>query len=335
MKSLDNCLIVGAGMAGLMAAHRLQAEGVKVTLLDKGRGVGGRLATRWADSETGAKAYFDHGAQFFTVRDARFQRFVNEWRNGGLVREWSRGFPAALHSANDDGHPRYCGMTGMNAIARHLAQGLDVRLNAQVKRLGHDDAVWQAELTTGEKFAANALVLTPPVPQSLTLLDDVLAQWPAATREALAEIAYDPCFAVLATLAGPSGLPAPGALQLQREPIAWIADNHRKGISPDVHTLTIHAGPEFTRTHWDTPYDEVAQLLLDAAREWTPTPVQRWQVHRWRYSQPQRLYPEPCLLMTAPLPVALAGDGFGAARVEGAALSGLAAAESLLAYANR
>ena len=323
-------------MSGLMAAHQLQSHGVNVTLLDKGRGVGGRLATRWTETPGGAKGYFDHGAQFFTVRDARFQALVDEWLAAGLVREWSKGFPQTLDDTNDDGHPRYCGAAGMNAIARHLAQGLDVRLNAQVERLACDERQWHAQLTNGETFSAEALILTPPVPQSLALLAALTPHWPASTLQALTDITYDPCFAVLAVLDAPSGLPTPGALQLRQEPISpkpiiWIADNQRKGVSPAVPTVTIHSGPEFTRAHWDTPYDTVAQLLIEAAGPWLGASVTSWQVQRWRYSQPQQLYPAPCLLVNQTPPLVLAGDGFGAARVEGAAMSGLAAADALFA----
>lgn len=56
-------VIVGAGLSGLVAARSLAASGHDVSVLDKGRGVGGRLATRRIGD-----AVLDHGAQFFTVR---------------------------------------------------------------------------------------------------------------------------------------------------------------------------------------------------------------------------------------------------------------------------
>ena len=50
--------IVGAGLSGLSCAHALQAQGVKVTVFDKSRGVSGRMSTRRGD---GWQA--DHGAR--------------------------------------------------------------------------------------------------------------------------------------------------------------------------------------------------------------------------------------------------------------------------------
>jgi predicted NAD/FAD-dependent oxidoreductase len=53
-------------------------------------------------------------------------------------------------------------------------------------------------------------------------------------------------------------------------------------------------------------------------------------VHRWRYSQPVVTYSEPCLLIADAAPLVLAGDAFDQPRVEGAFLSGCAAADALL-----
>jgi renalase len=330
MNSDFSCVIVGAGIAGLMAAQTLQAQGVRVTVLDKGRGVGGRLATRWVEVSTEQKAYFDHGAQFFTVRDQRFQKFVDEWMAAGIVRQWSSGFAQSDGILNNDGHPRYCGTTGMNSIARHLTNGIDVRTNAKVIRVVQQNSQWKIVLENDESLTADALLLTPPAEQSLALLDETYSL-PIDVRDALERITYDPCFALLAVLNSPPRLPDPGALQLQSEPITWMADNYRKGISPNVFTATIHAGAEFTREHWDANHEIIAQKLLSAAQEWLGDSVQSWQVHRWRYSQPRVLHPEACLIVNDGAPLAFAGDGFGAARVEGAAISGISAAEKIVA----
>ena len=53
-----------------------------------------------------------------------------------------------------------------------------------------------------------------------------------------------------------------------------------------------------------------------------------FQVHGWRYSQPVDTYSEACLMVEDSL--VFAGDAFAGPRVEGAALSGLAAADALL-----
>jgi len=327
-----DCLIIGAGMSGLAAAHRLQWQGVAVALLDKGRGVGGRLATRWREREGGGRAYFDHGAQFFTVRTPLFQSFVDRWRQEGLVREWSRGFAGAATESHLDGHPRYVVEGGMNALARHLANPLPVFTGTQVTAIeGEGAAGWSVRLATGETWTVPAVLLTPPVPQSLQLLAAGSTPLPATEERQLAAIAYDPCLALLIELDRPSRLPDPGALQWREEPISWIGDNHRKGLSTETVTVTIHAGPAYSRTHWETPPEVVAEELLLGASQWFDRDaVQHWQLHRWRYSQPVEPFPAPFLRVDQPAPLLFAGDAFGQPRVEGAFLSGYAAANALL-----
>lgn len=323
--STQSCLIIGAGIAGLLAAKQLTAAGYAVTVLDKGRGVGGRMANRRFEN-----ARFDHGAQFFTVRDPQFAALVEEWKTAGIVEVWTTGFPTLENpSAPLDGHPRYRGVPRMTAIAKYLSASLDVHTSVQVTAVAVNNDQWHIQAEDGQAYTADTLIMTPPVPQSLALIDAGGVQLPEASRSALESIEYDPCFAVLAVLDKPSKIPAPGALQIRGEPIGWIADNKQKGVSPDANAVTIHAGPQFTRDHFDADIDEVARLLIDAAQEWLGSEPKAYQVQRWRYSQPIQAYPERCLYVDMTPPVIFAGDAFGGPRVEGASLSGLAAAAKL------
>lgn len=312
-------LVVGAGMAGLMAAAELQRAGRLVLVVDKGRGVGGRMASRRIGAAT-----FDHGAQFITTRNARFAGVLEQCRSNGALEEWCRGFAGA-----GDGHARWRGKPAMSAVAGHLALGLDLLLETPIASLRRAGGRWCAETTTGRSFTARAVVLTPPVPQSLALLDAgsiVLAQ---EMRARLAAIEYERCLAVMALIDGPSRIPPPGGLAPAGGPIAWIADNQLKGISEES-AVTIHATHVFSLEHWDRDRQESGRALLDAAAQWIGSGISTFQVHGWRYSKPIDCDPEPCVLVDRSPPLVLAGDAFGGPRVEGAALSGWAAAAAVL-----
>ncbi len=337
MRDSDNncttCLVVGAGLAGLMAARELQRSGVGVVVLDKGHGVGGRLATRRIGDRV-----FDHGAQFFTVRDAEFGKQVDEWLRAGVVREWCRGFAQGDGALRADGHPRYCGTSGMVGIAKYLAADLGVRTGARVEIVVARDGGWDVTCDAGVSWRAASLLLTPPVPQSLALIESGGFTLDAETKVHLARISYDPCIAVMATFAGTVTLPEPGAVQIEGgEPVYWIADNNRKGVSPRASALTIHAGANFSRAHWEaddamivaTLMGHAGRFLHDANGQPLENPeIETYQVKRWRYSKPAMTHTERFLALRTP-PLVFAGDAFGGPRVEGAALSGLAAAEQL------
>jgi predicted NAD/FAD-dependent oxidoreductase len=316
--------VVGAGIAGLLAARTLHERGVRVTVIDKGRGVGGRMATRRVDD-----AVLDHGAQFFTVRSDRFRALVDGWLAAGLAVEWGRGFAGPDGSARADGHPRYRGADGMTTIPKALAAGLDVHIGQRVTSAAVHGAHWIVDTNQDVRLFADALILTPPVPQALALLDEGAYTLPPGDRDALAALDYAPCIALLALLWEAPDVPPPGGIRLDGEPVSWIGDSVQKGIS-SAPAATVHAGPSFSRAYWHADSALIAALLLEAAAPWIGTRVKSWQLHRWRYSQPTQTHDAPCLRAAGGgPPLVFAGDAFAAPQIEGAALSGLAAAEAV------
>ncbi len=321
-------LIVGAGIAGLMAAHRLEAAGKMVVVVDREERVGGRMIT-----EHVAGGWADTGAQFFTVRDPEFGRFVAEWLAEGLIFEWSTGWSdGSLLPPADDAHPRYAAYEGLTAVPRRLAQNLTIHKAVNIETVMPAVAGWLAVADSGAAYQCQALILTPPAPLSLALLAAEQVALAAADQAALAAITYAPCLTAVCHINGAINLPEPGALQRPDHPISWIADNQRKGTSPRVCLVSVHVNPTYSRLWWLSPDVELAGALR---RELQPflaanATVNEITIHRWLHAVPTTLHPERTLLAADLPPLAFAGDAFSGPRVEGAALSGLAAAEAIL-----
>lgn len=318
--------VVGAGVAGLTAARDLNRS-CDVVVLDKGRGVGGRLATRRIGDAT-----FDHGAQFLTTHTDAFAAVVAGWEGAGVARPWFRGRVGPEGIAEPDGHPRFRGVATMNAIAKHLAVGLDVRVSTRVVALVPTDGGWRIHLEDGAELTADAMVVTAPVPQALAVVAD--AGVSSATTDALEAVRYDPCLALMAVLDGPSGLASPGAVAPREGPIDWMADNQLKGVS-SAPAVTIHATATFTEAHRASGDELVISELLGAAGLLGRAIDGQVQVHRWQFARPTVLHPDPCLVAEGLPPLVFAGDAFGGAKVEGAALSGSAAATVIASLLGR
>lgn len=333
-------LIIGAGMAGLMAALALP-RGTRSVVLDKGRSVGGRLATR----RIGA-GRADHGAQFFTVRAPAFGMWVQQWVRSGLVFRWSNGWSEGWREGSLDaddavvppagGHPRYAVHGGMNALAKDIAaqaqaHGTTVHTGVTVAALRAQDDGWLATAEDGRTWAARRAVVTCPAPQALALLDAGQTALVTEDRTALEMIEYAPCLCGLFALEGEVHLPPPGVAQRVGAPVPWLADNRRKGIS-DSTVVTVQAGPELSRSDYARPDAEVLAVLGEALGPFLGpgARVVESQVKRWRYALASVPYPARTLRARGLPPLVFAGDAFGGPRVEGAALSGMAAGRDVM-----
>jgi len=305
-------IVVGAGLSGLTAARRIAGHGHEVTVLDKGRSSGGRCATRRIGDAT-----LDHGAQFFTVRSAEFANITDTWLGAGVAREWCRGFGA------NDGHPRYCGTNGMTTITKHLATGLDVRCSSMVFSVERTMSHWKVNLDDGTAFDADAVVITCPIPQSMSLLANTDLGIPDGIRT----IEYDKTIAALVVVSGETSVPAPGGVQDGDATFSFVADNQQKGISA-TRALTLHCNASFSEANWWSDPAETHSTVMSLAATWIgDAKIIEHQPKRWRMATPRTTWHERCWSANG---IVLAGDAFAGPRVEGAVLSGLAAAEQVL-----
>lgn len=326
------CVIVGAGIAGLVAAAELARAGQRTIVLEKSRGLGGRMATRRI-----GEAVCDHGAQFFTVRTRSFQGVVEAAESAGVVRPWCDGFarltgPGAAVGAPGDGHARYRGARAMTDLPKWIAASLppdlvEVRLSTRAAAVCVGDSRVVVGVEAGEAIRARGLLLTSPVPQSLDLLGagGTIPAFDPSALARLAEVSYDPCFALMLVLDRPSLVPEPGGIQFESGPLSWVGDNLRKGISK-VPSLTVHASGAWSRERFDADQALVAEELAALASRWfEPGSVVERALARWKFAQPVEIVPAPFLATSTAPPVACCGDAFDGPRVEGAAGSGRAA----------
>lgn len=322
-------VVIGAGIAGLTAARSVRAAGASVVVLEKSRGFGGRAASRTVHG-----VRVDHGAQFISVRDARFRAQVDAWLDDGTLREWTRVLERwtatdGWQPSSPDGHPRYAAPSGMNAVGKALAVGIDVARETHAHAVRRDGDAWTVDAADGRRWRAATVVLSAPVPQALALLPDDLVASPRARD--LATLRFEPCHAVIVHAADQAPPRFAGAQLPEHPDLAWIGnDGSRRGSATGTGaTVVLHATPSFTRRAFDAPAEQVVAHLLRAAEpilEWSGPPT--WTLHhRWRYARPERSWPTPALDLGDG--IVMGGDAFGDGRVEGAYLSGLAAAAAI------
>ena len=107
--------IIGAGITGLTAADHLVKSGREVHVFDKGRGAGGRIATRWTEN-----GVFDHGAPELQAESREFRDFLAAL--GAIVGECGSNF----------------GAPGMRSIFDQLISKLDIYQGAEVAAIDRE-----------------------------------------------------------------------------------------------------------------------------------------------------------------------------------------------------
>ena len=289
-------------MAGLSAANELVKNGHQVVVLDKGRGVGGRMSTRTINE---VKA--DHGAQYFSAKTSEFQELIKKLQSENIVAEWTIPQRANV---------RYVGGKGMNTIPKRLAQYLNVVLNEKVILISENEI----KTESGNSYSFDNLIITIPIPQIIDLLNQSKIKISTQDQAVFDSIHYDPCIAVMAVLNQPTNILG-GGIILENQPVAWIADNFQKGIT-ETPTATLHASAKYSAEHFEDDLQNVAKEMLSSVNQYvTPDNVQSFQVHRWKFSNATKRHDKPFYQLENQN-IFLGGDGFGIGNVEGAFLSG-------------
>lgn len=314
--------IVGAGIAGLACGERLARAGVRVSLFDKGRGPGGRCATRRA----GAFA-FDHGAQYATAVDAGFRRVLADGEAAGTLAPWP------LRLDPQDGPERWVGVPSMSALARHLGRNTAVHSPTRVAAVEKDGGRWRLRGEDGSaRGPFDIVIVAVPAPQAGLLL----AEAPALAARA-GDAALAPCWALMLALAAP--LPTPVAAAFVKEgPLSWICHDGGKpgraaAAAAPAATWVAHASAAWSQEHLEEDAADVAPALLAAfaaALQLDLPPPVHLGLHRWRYAKVERALDEPCLY-DPELGLGACGDWCLGPRREAAYLSGVAMAERVLA----
>lgn len=316
--------VVGAGLAGATAARRAQDAGLGVVVFDKGRGPGGRMSTRRAGP-------WDHGAQYFTARGARFAATVEAWRAADVVAEWplrlgARDAAHGLHKKPTD-EPRYVGTPGMSGVVAHAVEGLDVRFGVRILRIERVSDGFRLYDLQGPVAEAGRCLLALPAPQAADLLE---VAPDLATRCRAVEMA--PCWAALLAFEAEVDSPLDGVF-VNDGPASWIARDSSKPGRPPGERWVVHARAEWTRAHLEDPPKRIAAALTDElarALEVRLPAKAAADAHRWGYA----LCPAPLEVGALWDPRApglvVAGDWAAGSRVEGAFDSGHAAADHLL-----
>lgn len=342
--------IIGAGLAGLTCAQQLHQAGYSVVVVEKSRGVGGRVATRRLH-DTRA----DHGVRYLESQGKLVQQLIEILLQRNILQTWTTTTyeldPAKPESGvGSELHPLpvncYVAPAGMTAVAKVLATGLDIWLNRRIQAMvPTEKQAWQLTLEPTDEqpseLMAKAVIVAIPAPQALMILEPLAAKGlPSVFLDSLRSVEFDPCLSAIALYpaARQQDLeqlnPAWKSVTFTHDPdLAWIGLDSSKRLDTSMPIFVLQSTAEFASRYLDATDLKPAghQMLSRAAQlliPWLDTP-EGLQVHRWRYAFPRHSLPMDYLAATTPLPVICCGDWCRGNRIESALHSGLAAATQM------
>lgn len=296
--------VVGAGIAGAACAHVLRRAGIRVRVFDKGRGVGGRLATRRTEDWQ-----WDHGVQSITASDPGFARWVE-----GLS-DWSC----------DEPELGKVGAPTQNQLVKGLLEDIPTQLATQVLEIFRgEQGDWSIRTSPTSVHAGfDAVVLAIPAPQSRKLIDS-----PAIFPE-LEHVRISPCWALM--IATPVALQVPKTLSAPHEHVAWLAADHTKPGRPESGGhYVLHASAAWSERNLEITPDQAKTQLIEYFQAITSAPQIDYAVaHRWRYALTATPLGDSCLFDESAF-IGACGDWCLGARVEHGFLSGVALAERMV-----
>jgi renalase len=336
--------VIGAGIAGIACARTLAKAGHSVHVFDKSGGFGGRMSTRRTPFGN-----FDHGAQFFTVRDERFIKTLATAPNH--VADWPDG--------REKGGAKVA-IPGMNALVSAWAQPLlldasgmnSVSLEARVELIEADvlhKNKWQLR-TQGVDDSHHVeggfeqVILAIPSVQAQSLL---LASNFSALAKPIAKVIVAPSWTLLLAFpqaadhqAAPFG-PAWNARRVDHPRIGWLARESSKPGRQPIERWTVQASAEWSLEHLEDDAVTVQAKLLRAFSEVTGIKAEPSfaQVHRWRFAQtlkplskaaPELVSLKKPFLIDTKKGIGVCGDWCIGHRIEDGFVSGLELALEML-----
>jgi hypothetical protein len=321
--------IIGGGLSGLTLASLLKAK-ADITLFEKARGVGGRMATRRTDLYA-----FDHGAQYFTARTSAFQAFLNPLIAQGLITRWTPHTAifegdkmTALKNWADD-EPRYVANPGMNALVKYMADDFNVILNTRITGLARKQHWFLHDENGGTHGAFDWVIFTQPAPQTAELIPPDFKQ-----RDLIQSTTMRPCFSLMLGLSKPLSLPFQAAF-INNADLSWLALNATKPArDAQAPTVLVHSSAAYAAAQTDADRAAVTTHLLALTTKYVALDVQditHQLLHFWRYAQNAT----PCalgFLSDDDLNIGVCGDWLCGGRVEGAYTSAFHLAHHLTPF---
>jgi renalase len=326
--------IIGAGLSSLALADDI-ADIAEVTIFEKHHQIGGRMATKeYLPFE------FDHGAQFFKVKNPEFSVFVDRLKKAGVVDCWTANFveidgnQVIKSRIWDEDFPHYVGIPNMSSVGHFmygelLNRDVKIFLNKRITRVcKRNNASWCLKDDHNELGTYDWVITAIPAEQTLSLMPSTFMH-----TDTIKKIDMQPCFALLMGYDYVADLFWDVA-HIANSNLSWISVNSTKPERKPYTTIVAMSRNNWAEAHFNRTEAWVIHSLresVDSVLGKQLTQPNLVHLKKWHYANARKLGQEKVLI--DPLQhLASCGDWCISGRVESAYLSGKKLGRELKQY---
>ncbi|MBC7714584.1 MAG: NAD(P)-binding protein [Rhizobacter sp.] len=299
-------IVIGAGLSGLNIARKINDLKLgSVEVLEKSRGVGGRMATRRT-----LDTKFDHGAQFYRLKED-ITKLHQSWKQNGISHQW---FVSNLGD-------HWCASSGMTSLAKSLAENLQINLLKEIRTIRYENKMWKIISRDNEEWLCNNLIISSPTPQTVNLLNELSTESVIDSNlfSELKKISYTKALIALITLEEDFILNDSGYCEFEAGQFFSISDQKRKGVS-NIPAFTVTMSAEFSESEFENSEELILHKILEIFKsDYPKAKIKNAELKKWRYCRPQTQI-NKLFLEIAP-GLFLIGDAFGGSSLLGAVRS--------------
>ena len=307
--------IIGAGISGVSLSLLLSKK-FKIKIFEKSRGVGGRMSSRKIDPYL-----FDHGAQYFKIKNLEFKKFLSPLFKKKIIRPWLCRF-INVNEHNkikkelwDFKKNHFVGVPYMDSIVKYLAKDCNINLNIKIDKIKKIKNKWNLfddNNSIHKQF--DWVILTLPAEQTCSLISKNISFYHQINL-----IKMMGCYSLMLGMEQPLKLDYDAAL-IENQDIRWVAINNSKPERKNGYSILINSSFDYAQKNISTPKEKVIKHLLNLTQDLIKkdlTNAKLKQLHQWRYVQNIQ-YPEEDFFIDKTQKIAVCGDWFVNNRVEGA-----------------
>ena len=326
---MKNVAVIGAGITGITLANLLQKK-VNLTVFEKSRGVGGRMATRRAEPYQ-----FNHGAQYFKIENKEFKNFLQPLIQNKIIKHLEANHIDILNKevikrTKTYNKIYYTPVSKMNSVVKYLINNnFFIKLLCKIDKTIKENDKWFIIDSDKSSYGPyDWLFITIPPNQALEILYNNFK-----FIDIIKKIKMRSCYSLMLGFDKIKEFDFDTALFLD-EDVKWLSIRKKIIENKKYYNLLINSSYNFAEQNINYNKNKISDYLIKQVSDILKCELNNYKhkaLHFWKYAMSEKNNNLGSLL-DENLKVIVCGDWCMNGKIEGGFLSARDATSKLLKY---